>query len=246
MKKILIFWLWFQWWKYVKYFCNKWFKIYWVTKSWLNKSLIEWVDEIYSFDAIEKNIIFFEKFDLIIVSVKPLLEQENVLNLLLSFDLKVKIVIEKPITSLQKHLELLLKRENYYFYIDEIILYNIYLKCFIQPKEKIFVKSISDIDIIEHALWGFLLLNNFEIILKYLTFVFIEDNKTNNLFYKIINKKYSFIMNKWDIAINTKKICNLDFWKSLDFILNLNDEKNKLVKENYNLLNTFLSKLLYK
>lgn len=240
MKKVLIFWLWFQWAKYVKYFNKEWFEVYSVTKSWNNKKNILGVSTIYSFNFVRYlNKDFFDDFTYIILTVKPIKEQETIITFLLKLELNIKIIIEKPVSKSLDLLKALENNNNYYYFIDELVLYSNYKKIF--NNNNIIVKSDNDSDILEHALGTFLLFDKFKIILDNLKLFYIyEDKYSNVLKYQLINEKYSIICNWWTFNINGKEFYSLSFWKSLDFLLSLDSSLNLLCKRNYIFLTEFL------
>ncbi len=234
--RVLIFWLWFQWLKYVKYFLHKNFIIDWVTKSWLNKNNINWLYNIYkSSNIIKKEIGFFNNYSNIVIAIKPYKEQDSIIKFLLHLDIKNKIIIEKPISYDIDLLNILKTKDNYYYYIDELILSRFYEKIF-NFESSIYIYSINDIEIKEHALWWFLLFKNLNVFLNKIKLKNIQDIKEDELFYIIKQWKYYLSNYRWKVKINNKEVLKIFFNTSLDYIFNLNRKKNILLKFNFILI----------
>ncbi len=238
-KKVLIFWLGNQWKKYIHYFYKKQYDIYWVTKSWLNKRNINWVKKIYKFWNIlnisKNNLLNFEIFDIIIVAVSPYIEQDRIIAFLIKYWVKNKVIIEKNFFS---NFEIVKNKDNFYIFIDELVLYKIYEKI-ISYKWNIIFKIILKNENILHIFWWFLLFKNLH---KYLdNVIFIGDNTNfKDLLYKIIYDKYIISCNKWIFSLNDKVFLHLFFDNSIDFLLNINKEQNFLMKSNFLLVINFL------
>lgn len=239
MKKVLIFWLWFQWKKHINHFYDRWYLIDWVSKSWFNYD-IKWLNFIYSFnDILKKEKFFFKKYDLIVVVAKPYYQQDNIINFLLSLKLDNKVIIEKPVTYNLKLLRKLLSRKNYYFFIDEIFFW-----------KKFSNNSIADIKIIlnnndsslfEHAMWFFLLRNDFKNRIQKIDINFLNSKYGDEfIFYNIIIWKYNIFCIGWIYYIWDLKITNSIFKNALSTVLNLNNEENFLFKNNYILLMKYI------
>jgi len=249
--KVLIFWLWFQWKKYVEYFFKKNYIVDWVTKTWLNKQNLFWLESIFNWDdIIKKEKIFFENYDLIIIAINPYNEQDKIINFLLKIWCKSKVIIEKPVSYNFELLEKLKKNNNYYFFIDEIILNNIVIKIFNREKINKIIFIIYDdfkenyIHILEHISASFLLLNEFNKILVKVKLLFNKNTFKNVLKYKILlDKKYILYYNKWDLFLNNKKIKSLFFNESLDYILTLKSDNNNIIKNNFIYLRKYLNNL---
>jgi len=236
-KKVLIFWLWFQWKKYIKYFLDNWYIIDWISKTWLNKNNIIWLNEIYSFEYIENKKDFnFVKYNYIIVAIKPYDEQDNVIKSLLEKEIKNKIIIEKPVSYDMDLLYKILQLDNYYFFIDENILWNLYKKVFknnINNIKFIIYDKSGYNHILEHMIAPFLFFDNFIDILDLIEIKFWKDKKEDTFYYDIIYNNFIINCNKWIINLNSKNIYNLYFKNSLDFLLNLDYIYNKLFKINF-------------
>lgn len=236
MKKVLILWLWFQWKKYVNYFLNNWFLVDWVTKSWLNKNNMLNLNKIFSFDKIKKQHSIFYQYDVIVIAIKPYKEQTNVIEFILSIGVKNKLIIEKPVTNNLSLLHKLIDKDNIYFFIDELILWKSYNKIINKNSDLsliIYDKTDSD-NISEHAISPFFLSDKFIFINKKIKTFFWTKKWVSALNYKIIiDNKYIIHCNSWNFYLNNIKIYSLNFWKSLEFILNINLIDNKTMKTNY-------------
>lgn len=252
MKKVLIFWIWFQWTKYINYFLNKWYLIDWVSKTWINKN------NIYGLNSLYKSDIFFSNlcentlnYDFIILSITPGSDLDNIINFLLDSNFTWIIIIEKPVSYDLNLLEKLYSKNNVYFFIDELILNENYKKIFNKWYEKIIFYLFSDnkenhTPILEHIFWWYLLNEDFNIILSNIKISFNKSLFHNNkLFYKIHYKdKYLLSFDSWNIKLNGNFIFNLNFWKSLEFILWLNLSDNQIYKKNFIYLRKYLINLL--
>lgn len=233
MKRVLVFWLWFQWKKYVNYFKSKWFIVDWVNKSWLTDLKLN----LFSFDEIKKkDKSFFFEYEYVIVCIKPTFEQDNVINLLIELELENKIIIEKPVTNDLLMFKKLLNLESVSFFLDEIVLWNI----FKQQEIKDVVISLPnwDIDMLEHIMGVFILNKDFINILKEIKIKNFNCADYKKLIYKITFWKYTIICERWEYFINGKRL-NFSFDKSLDFLLNSiikNQNMLQLFKKNFFLL----------
>ena len=230
MKKVLIFWSGKQGKKYIKYFSQFKLKIDIVNKTWILKG--NEIKNIYLFDDLVKNALLnLNTFDLIVVAVFPYNEQTKVVKYLIENNIDTKIIIEKPITNDYLLLDKLYKNENITFFIDEVYFSRLFIwKKITEFKIKV---DISNTEILEHALWFFLLNVNFKNILSNLEI----ENKINNkdeLIYEILINNYHIICNNW-YFINKKRI---SLWwifnDSLPYVLSFLENKklNDLYKKN--------------
>lgn len=241
MKKILIFWLWFQAKKYVKYFLDKSFEIEVVTKTWENKNNVKNISKIYKSEEILKNKNFdFSIYKIIILAIKPVEEQEKMIKYFLENDFSGKIIVEKPVSNDIDLLNKLIMKNNIYYFFDELVLHSLYKKIFNQKNDIYCI--FSDHNKLEHLISPFLLFENFYYLLC--DFIFKKANfwKEESLFYKIIFKKYTIDFKNWSLFINLKHIKNILFSESLDYIINLDNNLMKLIKINFYLYRLFLSK----
>jgi len=241
MKKVLIFWLWNQWKKYMNYFYKKWYLIDVITKSWNNQNNL--IKNIYSFDdIIWINKIFFNDYEFIIISVSPYSEQDKVIQFLLELELKNKIIIEKPGTYNLDLLKKIINYNNITFFIDELILWN---KFRAKQIETIDISLPNgDRDIFEHIIGFIILRTDFKKLLKSLSINNFLCKDEKELIYNIKFLDYDIICKKWIYFINKIKILN-NFDNSLDYIINnlLNSlELNKLYKNNFYLFQEYVSK----
>lgn len=246
MKKILIFWLWFQAQKYVKYFENKWYEIESVTKSGINKNTVRNISKLYKSEEILKNKNFdFSNYDMIILSIHPYNEQEKVIKYFLENNFLGKIIVEKPVSYNENLIKILENKRNFYFFVDELFFSNFYKKIgkfslnFI-----LYNNNLNEyIHLLEHIFWWFLLSENFENILQNLKIKFLQNKNEKDLKYNIIFDKNILFFEKWDLFLNNKKILTTNFSKSLDFILQISDEENILYKKNFYLMRKFINAL---
>lgn len=239
-KKVLIFWLWFQWKKYVEYYRKKWYLVDWVTKSWLNKHNINWLHNIFQAEFLqEKEKSFYNKYNFIIIAISPNNEQDKIIKYFLNKDFKTKIIIEKPVSYNLELLNKLINKENYYFFIDEIVLSSYYKKIF-KNNTNLTFETVIDNSNLEHIFWAFLLFSNFN---DYLNNIKIVDNNINDnskLFYNIKSNKFNLNCNKWIFKLNNRSFFNLNFWNSLEYVFSLWVNKNKLIKSNFLFLQKYL------
>ncbi|MDD2907720.1 MAG: hypothetical protein PHH98_03710 [Candidatus Gracilibacteria bacterium] len=228
--------------KYVKNFNND---VFCVTKSGINKTGIEvkniisysnFIDNYYSFD-------FLNNFDLIIICVDKS-SLDNLINKLCFLNLHSKILIDKPVSYDLDLLEKLKNYNNIYYFIDEIFFNKLYNKIFNSSYVKII--SIKNVDVLEHVFGGFLLNNNFDLILKNINIIY-EDEKNRgafNLNFKIVNKNYILYYNNGIIFLNGKKINHFSsFEKVIDIILNFDENDNIRYKNNFILMRQKLNNL---
>lgn len=246
MKKVIIFGLWNQWNKYVKYFLDKWYEVEAVTKLWFNKNNIKNISKIYKSEEILENKIFdFSIYKNIVLVISPYKEQEKVIKYFLGINYNWKIIIEKPVSYDLELLKILEKKQNFYFFVDELYFSPFYQK--INSKNIIFVlynKNVNEyIHFLEHIFWWFLLLENFEEFFKNLKIKFLENKDEFDLKYNIIFDKNILFFERWDLFLNNKKILSTNFFKSLDFILQISDEENILYKKNFYLMRNFINDL---
>lgn len=176
MKKILIFWLWFQAQKYVKYFENKWCEIDTVTKSGINKNDVKNISKVYKSEEILKNKNFdFSNYKIIILSILPYSEQEKVIKYFLENNFLGKIIVEKPVSYDENLIKILENKKNFYFFVDELFFSSFYKK--IEKFSLNFIlynENLNEyIHFLEHIFWWFLLSENFENILQNLKIRFL-------------------------------------------------------------------------
>jgi len=248
MKKVLVFWMWNQWIKYLNYFSKLWYSLDVVTRSWKVKSNSFFCNYYIFYDLINFDSTFFSNYDFIVVAVNPYEQLDLVLRFIYSKKLNNKIIIDKPVSYDIEFLSKLLLKDNYYFFIDEILLSKLYLNLFninsfsnlnivIYSKNK-----LSYIDILEHVFWWFLLDSNFLNLFNKIKINFINKSIWNDLlYYKIYNKKFLLSFEAWKIYINWLSILDLKFDNSLDFILSINSINNRTYKKNFIILRKFLN-----
>lgn len=224
MKKVLIIWPGKQGKKYIHYFLQKWYIIDLVSRSvsYQNPSINKhfssqhlqnfWIKELH-------------EYTYIVISVAPIKEQEKIIEQILTFDYNWKIIIEKPIASDHNILKKVCKNENVFVFIDELILKNIIPWTY--SNINIFAYNY---DVFDHAIWMFLeseKFNNKKIRL-------IESSKYwNNLNYKIYADTDIIECKRWIYYFNKKEIYNLDFSKSLEYVLGLDKKSNLSIKKNF-------------
>lgn len=247
--KVLIFWLWFQWKKYIDFFKNKWYILDWVSKSWLNKNKNIWLNQIFSFEYIINNKDFdIKQYDYIIVAVSSDNEQDNVIKFLLKKEVLNNVIIEKPVSYNLKILQSLIYKDNYFFFIDEIVLNRLYYKLF-NANQILTIKIYEDnllysTHILEHIFWWFILFDNFKDILTNKKIIFEKDIKYNNTFrYHLYNKSCSIYCQEMNFFLNSMFLYTLLFEKSLNFLLKLNKSDNLLFKKNFYFLRKNLNEI---
>ena len=238
MKKVLIFWLWRQWRKYVDFFTEREYEITWVTRSWESFLNIKY---IYSYDFLSRQKeSFFWEFQYIVVAVLPEISQKRVIAYLLRLNISNQVIVEKPVTQDISLLEKLVKKQNFCFFIDEIPLHFLYTKVFPLWCETIIYtseKKVASIqNIFEHAIWGFLLWNIYESkIQKNLKVSFLKSKSHyTDTFYLIISKEHTLLYSRGITYIDKKKISSSIFFKdSLAYILSLDELSQKRIKESF-------------
>lgn len=249
MKKVLIFWLWFQWKKYINYFKSKWFNVFWVNNTWVSNNNFFWLDKLYLYSQIiVKNIDFYEQFDIIILAVKPYKNQQEILEFFIQHDLNNKIIVEKPVCYDLKIMKKLIYKENYFFFIDEIVLNKVYYKLFKNSQGLILKIYETDlfyaIHILEHIFWWFLLFDNFNELLLNIKIIFEKKLENENVFmYKIFSEKYNINCNNMNFYLNKKFLFTLVFEKSLESLFILNKEDNIMYKSNFYTLRKKLNEI---
>lgn len=239
-KKVLVFWLGFQWKKYVEYFNNAWFSIDWVTKTWINKKKVSNVINLYKFWEISNDL---NLYDYHIVAVNPYKEQLKVIEFLLKSNIKWKIIIEKPVSYDIWFLEKLYLSDNIYYFLDELILSKIYKKIFYNKNSAINIVSMKDSDTIEHILSGYLLLDDFQSIINRVEFNFTNNSPIDKINYFVKSNKIDLENKKWIIKLNWKEVFLINFDNSINYILNLKIDELRLYKKNFILLRDYLNKL---
>jgi len=249
MRRVLIFWIWFQWSKYINFFNKKWFIIDVVTKSWKNKKNILNINKVFHInEVLLKDTAFLNNYSNIILAINPIVEQEKVIKFLLSKDVRNKVIIEKPVSYNLELLKILKEKNNFYYFIDEIILANTYKKIFYKEIKKLvisFYKSKNYIDILEHIFSPFLLFKNFSSVIKSNINLRENNDIINFLKYTIIyNDKLIINFDKWVLTINKRFFYDIKFWKSLEYILSLKEEYNLLLKDNFIKLREYLNNLM--
>lgn len=244
MKKALVFWLWTQWMKYLRFFWPRWYHVYWVSKS--GKSCdMSMLKEVYSIDDIvSKKADFFTNFSCIVIAVDPISEQSRVLSLLLSFQLTQPIIVEKPVSYDLDIIHEAITTDNYIFNIDETVFYKLLGKEDFNINSLTIISSADDSNI-EHACGLLLGRHDFKWILQDTKFQFI-DRHESGIYYRLhINESIDILCDAWFLYVNGKKIWNLDLMNSIEFMLEtVNNHKKlqKLLKENYLSLKQYIVK----
>lgn len=240
MSRVLIFGLWKQGRKHYDYFSSRGYEVVGVTKTGettLNPKQILSFEEIQS-----KNRIFFQSFSYIIVSVYPYENQNEVINFLIDYHLTSNIIIEKPVVTDIEIFSRIQDIENIYYFIDEAYFSPLFAKKDIANTE--IISYCSDYEVFEHAMWFFLLREDFWDLLKKME-VKIEDMWVDytSLYYKTILWKYEIVCDRWTYSINGKVIGEHIFEKSLDFFtqkLCVYKEINKIYKRNFFTLQQYI------
>jgi len=257
--KILLFWFGYQGKKYYTYLKNKyWFSFDIITKSGKVDVLVKQDDKVYKYNE-EEIIRKLSKYDVIIVAVSPLSEQEKILNMLLKVNINAKVLVEKPVVEDLKYLKDLVYRKNFYFFCDEIVnwkyikdIFDKYNKSntFVFQKKIFFIPNL-EYHIFEHAICNFLYLNKtwLENLLNDLSLKSEPFNKFllwRKIFYKIIVGNLIFINLGGRLLIkagNNYWIKKINFYEAVDFYLfKLTDKDNFIFKNNYFVFRAFIDK----
>lgn len=239
MKKALIFGLGKQWRKYISFFTERGYKIVGVSKTgkYLGSTSLFLV---YSFHHIQsQKQEFFQQFDIGIVSILPIEEQEKVLHFLLSKNIWFPCIIEKPICFSKDLQQQLLWKSNFTFFNDEYILEKLFCKIF--PNFQDIAVCIADFwkarnsDMLQHALGGFLWFSDVDFSRIHIMY---DSEKESDDVRKFIlkNGTYTFMVHKSDIFLNGKHIGKMHFSQSLEKIIQMfstSSEKHILYKRNY-------------
>lgn len=245
MKKVLIFWAWNQWSKYIDFFNSKGYIIDLVTKTWFTKIDSSKFIEIYKYSNLLKlNNSFFQDYFYIVVAVSPYTETEILLKDLYCRNLNNFILVEKPVSYDLDFLSKLVFKENYYFFIDELILWKYFTK-FLWLDTLIIISifenhTLYNINLLEHILWIFITFDNFDSILSNITIKFNKNN-FDYFYYEIFISKYFIKCIKGYFFINDKLFYKLRFKNSLDFLLSVSKENNLLYKKNFLILRSYLT-----
>ena len=253
MKKVLIIGTWNQWKKYFSFLKSFFWDTYQI--SLVNKSGIDknnfFKQNIKKYNNIKNNVSYIKNFDLIILAVKEKAQTNIIFDLLKKNINDIKIIIEKPVSYNLNLINKLVNKENYFFFIDETYLYNINSNTLKNMLESnLYLTIPKQADIIQHAFWLFL--NEKKIFKIKNNCIFNFTNKVEDyIYYKIKDKSQNKIINyKWDFFISTKEykyLSYLDFYKSINNLLKLNNnENNKVIKKNFLELNHFILYNLFK
>jgi len=249
MKNILLFGCGRQWKKYIKYFYERWACIHTVSEN--NERILPWVSNHFLYlNILLKDASFFNWYDLIVVSVAPYKNQDDVITLLLRLHIKKRIIIEKPVSYNIELLHSLNSLENIYYYIDELLIADSISRVCTSDVPNIILKLPSKnkeyfSHIMEHALAGLLLRSDFSEILNNITIYFEkEESYDDGLEYSIyIDYKYHLYCHLWVISINTKILCCLDFSQCLDSLLNMGVDKVSVYKKNFTNLRQYINNM---
>ena len=222
-KQVLIFGLWFQWSKYVSYFKDKWYNIFWVSKTGSSQILPS--SQTLPYHQIkEYSKDFFESFNYIIIAVEPVSNQTEVISHLL--EINTKILIEKPFTHDNDLLKIMIQKNNIYFCIDELYLYSHF--------NKIKIKDISlhasSQEMWEHAIANILPASDYNGLSISYTLTLREDWSD---YYKILLWKYTWEFKQGVIYINDHKFTSVSFLRSLDYICSMSIQDSTLIKKNF-------------
>lgn len=244
IKKVLLFWLWPQWQKYLKYFLKNNYFIDWVCKTEKTRQYIEKNYFIKIFLENENFNIF--DYDLIIFALPPKIQWEKVLEILEKWFSK-KIIVEIPVSFDNQIINKIKKYNNVFFFLEEYftklwyflrkincdkiekIKINIFTNK--QDYENIFAREVTFLHIKSNFLWLNLAENIFEYEVNYhdLEDIFYEVN----FFYNNLEIFYSFKEKK--ILKISEKIYNDDFCfdNILEKYLHLEGNFNYFYKLNF-------------
>ena len=239
--RILLFGFWRQWEKYYNYFLKKWCIIETITLTWWKRRWV--ITKIY--DDVILSQEYLDSFDCIVVAVLPHEQQEKIIQCLIDMKVSSRIILEKPITYNQTLLKKLRKKQNIYFFIDEVFLFDIYKKFSSFNNPHLFIWKFKDtetVHLLEHIFWGFLLSKKFKDILSHVKIELVEKKiRVEDLVYIFtIENKYKIFCKKGSISLNWNKIVDIAFDTALDYILCLSREQGVMYKKNFCILRKFL------
>lgn len=244
IKKVLLFWLWFQWQKYLSYFLKNNFYIDWVCKTEKTRQNIEKKYSTKIFLENENFNIF--DYDIIILALPPSVQWEKVIEILEKWFSK-KIIVEIPVCFDIEIINKLKKYNNVFFFLEEYFtklwyflrkidsskINKIKIKIFTNKNdyENIFAREVTFLHIKNNFLW----LNLGENIFEYeINFHNLED-----IFYEVDfcynNLKIFYFFKKEKFLKISEKIYNDDFCfdNILERYLNLEINLNNFYKLNF-------------
>lgn len=268
IKKIAIFWLWWQWKQFIRFFKNNWYTVIGICKTVDTKYKVEeefWIEVFTDYKEVLNNEI-----DLLVLCAYPITVYKEVLRY--SKDYNYKILSDLPITFDIWFLKSCLDDKKLFLFLLEtktIFFKDFYLKnknkidrvnCLVlQNKENLKKqKNIKESIIVD----SHYMLNNLlwiDLTLLSINYKFVEREIKDveyiieiflNNFWKIVYKYEDwkwitiFIDNNWEIT--DKKIETIVFDLVLkDFISNINSNKNIYKKEYFNNFNYLLTNFTY-
>ncbi|MDD2892120.1 MAG: hypothetical protein PHQ95_04085 [Candidatus Gracilibacteria bacterium] len=211
-----------------------------------NKTLFvsEKINNSYLYEEFLRQKINYSVFDIIIVSVRPITNQTEIIKYLIGLELENKIILEKPVTYDLQLLNDLLKHENITYNIEELYLSSELLKLF-DNKQNIKVDTINKDYNIEHAIGIFLLDKSFKNYLDKIIFNFKKTNDSKLNYDLYLNDNLLISCKDGVIFHNSNVSLNLNSFKSFEFNLKLllaNKNLNFLFKYNFLLLKKSLLK----
>lgn len=214
IKKVLIFGLWLQGQKYIKFFKKNWYSVFWVciTEKTKNNIINNFSIEVF----LENEKLDYLFYDLIIIALPPSVQWKKSLEILVSW-YKNKLIIEIPVSFDNNKIKELLKYKNVYFFLEEYftllsefmrkidinLINKINISIFTNERdyENIDAKKVTFLHINSNFLW----LNikkevfNYEINFHNLDDIFYEvsfEYKWNDIFYKFAGEKFIKIWEK--------------------------------------------------
>ncbi len=116
IKKILIFWLWLQWKKYLNFFIKNSYEVHWVCKTHNTKKEISDLYKINVF--LEKDKINLFNYDLIILALPPDIQWQKAIEIVSTWFLN-KIIVEIPVSFDKDTVNKLINYENVFFFLEE-------------------------------------------------------------------------------------------------------------------------------
>ncbi len=241
-KNILLFWFGKQGRKYYSHYIHAWCHVSVVNTDGIQKYDII-LPALFSIRDIYLHREKLYTYDMIIVAVLPIWEQEKIISFLLEIPLTCPIILEKPISH---NRSLLIKTQalnNYYYYVDEFSLCQQYEKILQRKFSQIrfiITTNTYDRDILEHALWPFLLQEDFSTLLQQLVISLWDKDESEMLEYTIwFDDTYCVKCKKGVFYLNDKTFYSLSLEKSIDSILQLTPEQNKIYKTNFGKIHNF-------
>lgn len=207
----------------MNHFIHEWYEVDAVIRKHSSK-FDKKISNFYTFEDLKWEETFFQRYEYIVMSIAPVVEQEKAL-LKLCWKTKNRIIAEKPIWENYENIKKICAHNNLILFLDELCAG----KNMISNIDKVTIYAWS-YDVFDHAIGLFLTQKNFQNI----NFTLIEDKRLRRDLNYIIKLGSDHILcNKWKIYKNRKYMFTLNFRKSLKDILWLDSNIKKRVKNNF-------------